>query len=304
MSRQNIISQPSIRLGKLALYGAPALAYLVQQRRVFNRMDWWSPYEWLDSDAFFALGSDTSVEAAMLVIPVSFGQVNGLVAASSQTAWLRWCAVADGVSASGVLRTLTGYGLGELARHGVTSVYAIVEATNWINSYLREAQYKPADDVVTMVCREPESPQHSARFTNGPDIRPAIRYDIDEVYSVDQSAFDEQWQYPRDILYRALETSAYYTVATQQGRVIGYQFATSDGQDAHITRLAVHPDWQNQGVGGALLKDALGYLARDMGARYVTLNTQVSNKVSQRLYSRLGFRTLLPSMQVLCRQLS
>jgi ribosomal-protein-alanine N-acetyltransferase len=60
------------------------------------------------------------------------------------------------------------------------------------------------------------------------------------------------------------------------------------GRQAHLTRLAVHPDYQGQGLGAQLLyraiTDALG-----RGCSLITLNTQENNYRSQALYQRFGF---------------
>ena len=300
---QDIISQPAMHLGKLSAYGQAALDHLVQQRRVFNRMDWWTPHEWLESDAFCALSSVRGVEAAALAVPVSLDHIRHLHSARSRTAWLRWCAVADGVSASRVLRPLLQYNAEELLHAGIEEVYAIVEPTHWITTYLREGHYHHVDDVITMINRGPKRDQEAQTRARDVTVRPAIYDDMDEVCAIDHSAFDEQWQYPLFVLKRALDTCAYFSVAVQEGRIIGYQFATTDGQDAHITRLAVQADLQGQGIGAALLENTLSLLRQELDVRYITLNTQASNQVSQRLYRRFGFQALAPLMSVLCRRL-
>lgn len=300
---QDIISQPAMHLGKLSAYGQAALDHLVQQRRVFNRMDWWTPHEWLESDAFCAFSSARGVDAAILAVPVSLNQIRHLRSACSRTAWLRWCAVADGVSASRVLRPLLQYNAEELLHAGIEEVYAIVEPTHWITTYLREGHYHHVDDVITMIHRVPKDDLKAQARIRGMTVRPATGGDMDEVCAIDHSAFDEQWQYPLFVLKRALDTCASFSVAVRENRIIGYQFATSDGQDAHITRLAVRADLQGQGIGAALLENTLFSLRQELDVRYITLNTQASNQVSQRLYRRFGFQALAPLMTVLCRRL-
>ena len=301
---QNIISQPAMHLGKLSAYGIAALDQLVQQRRIYNRMDWWTPQEWVQNDAFCAVTSQRGVDAAALAVPVALNPVQHLRATHSRTAWLRWCAVADGVSASKVLPLLLQYNAEELLRAGIEEVYAIVEPTQWLTTYLREEHYHRVDDVITMIHRRPLEQTLAHLRATGVTVRPATYQDMDEVCAVDQSSFEEQWQYPLFVLRRALDTCAYFTVAVQDGHVIGYMFATSDGQDAHITRLAVRADVQGLGIGATLLEDALIQLRQQLNVRYITLNTQASNQVSQRLYRQFGFQSLTPLMAVLCRRLS
>ena len=58
--------------------------------------------------------------------------------------------------------------------------------------------------------------------------------------------------------------------------------------EAHITNLAVHPDYRNRGIGSKLL----GFLlekAKNLGANAATLEVRTSNKAGQRLYEKWGF---------------
>ena len=75
------------------------------------------------------------------------------------------------------------------------------------------------------------------------------------------------------------------------GRTIGYTLCTLAGEEGVLGRLAVARDMQGIGAGTALLDDALDYFGRSE-ARWVTLCTQVENKVARRLYERAGFKRL------------
>jgi len=59
-------------------------------------------------------------------------------------------------------------------------------------------------------------------------------------------------------------------------------------QDAHITNIAVHPDFQNQGL-GRLMMQAMIKRATYLKYRTVTLEVRYSNVAAQRLYTGLGF---------------
>jgi ribosomal-protein-alanine N-acetyltransferase len=58
--------------------------------------------------------------------------------------------------------------------------------------------------------------------------------------------------------------------------------------DAHITTFSVHPDWRRRGVGQQLLM-GVADMAREIGARRLTLEVRASNEAAQRLYERFGF---------------
>jgi ribosomal-protein-alanine N-acetyltransferase len=65
----------------------------------------------------------------------------------------------------------------------------------------------------------------------------------------------------------------------------GYWFIIDE---AHISTLAVHPDWRGRGMGQVLLR-ALLREAAWRGALSATLEVRRGNRVAQRLYERHGF---------------
>jgi ribosomal protein S18 acetylase RimI-like enzyme len=78
------------------------------------------------------------------------------------------------------------------------------------------------------------------------------------------------------------------------GKVVG----TASVRRAHtfhqgwlISNVAVHPDWQGQGIGRALLEASLEF-AQDYGGSWVVLQVRDDNVVARRLYESLGFRQI------------
>ena len=60
---------------------------------------------------------------------------------------------------------------------------------------------------------------------------------------------------------------------------------------AHVSNVAVDPEYQHQGVATRLLIELLDR-AREHGSTAVTLEARAANKRAHRLYSRLGFQPL------------
>jgi ribosomal protein S18 acetylase RimI-like enzyme len=80
----------------------------------------------------------------------------------------------------------------------------------------------------------------------------------------------------------------------QGGRVVG----TTGVRRVHslsrgwiVSNVAVHPDWQGQGIGRAMLEAALDF-ARDHGGAWVILQVRDDNPAARRLYDGLGFRVI------------
>lgn len=75
------------------------------------------------------------------------------------------------------------------------------------------------------------------------------------------------------------------------GRVVGHAGLLYLAGMAHVSNVAVDPEYQHQGVATRLLIELLDR-ARAHGSSAVTLEARAANKRAHRLYSRLGFQPL------------
>ncbi len=88
-------------------------------------------------------------------------------------------------------------------------------------------------------------------------------------------------------------------VAWWDAKPVGAVWLRGEGESnaRHYTLgLAVAVDWQNLGVGTALLRFALDY-SRQNGGRVVGLKVSPTNQAALRLYRRLGFEESLLEMK-------
>lgn len=80
------------------------------------------------------------------------------------------------------------------------------------------------------------------------------------------------------------------TVASpQQSSIIGFAGLWLMVDEAHITTIAIHPDYRGKGLGELELASLID-IAIQIGAKWVTLEVRVSNYVAQNLYRKYGFR--------------
>ncbi|MHB1005857.1 MAG: GNAT family N-acetyltransferase [Chloroflexota bacterium] len=120
-------------------------------------------------------------------------------------------------------------------------------------------------------------------------VRPLEPRDGDEVLDVDHAAFPWLWWNSAEEFdwYLPLPGVEAYVALAEQ-RVVAYAGFTISGRQGHLDRLAVHPDFQGQGYGKALVLCTLARMAERRVER-VALTTQVDNRRSATLYAELGF---------------
>ncbi len=119
-------------------------------------------------------------------------------------------------------------------------------------------------------------------------IRPMMQTDLDAVVSVDRQAFDPVWTISRASMECAFFSAAHASVAEMDDTIIGYELSTASHLSAHLTRLAVHPDYKHANIGYSLTRLMLEYF-QQLHINLVTVNTQQDNSASIGLYKKLGF---------------
>jgi ribosomal-protein-alanine N-acetyltransferase len=169
----------------------------------------------------------------------------------------------------------------------------------WLAPVLRERGFVSRDWVVTY---EWLYQPMAVRGNQSVTLRSAHLRDLPTLLALDNQIFGPLWHKPATSFEEALAQAFLFTVAEKDGQIIGYQWCEKHDAHAHLTRLAVRPGWEGQGVGTRLLTEALVAVIK-AGTHWVTLNTQESNLRSQMLYERHGFRRTDERVPVLWKDL-
>jgi [ribosomal protein S18]-alanine N-acetyltransferase len=111
---------------------------------------------------------------------------------------------------------------------------------------------------------------------------------VDEVEAIEKTVYPSPWSKNAFLSEIKENTFASYFVALKDGRVIGYAGIWIILDEAHITNLAVHPDYQRLHIGSALLQQQICEALAN-GARRMTLEVRFSNISAQNLYAKFGF---------------
>jgi ribosomal-protein-alanine N-acetyltransferase len=114
------------------------------------------------------------------------------------------------------------------------------------------------------------------------------RRHLRSVLRIEAQVYPRPWSLSLFMSELALRATRSYYVARVHGSVVGYSGLMLSGEDAHVTTIAVDPAWHRSGIGTRLMLN-IARVARDRGARNLTLEVRVSNKAAQALYYRFGF---------------
>lgn len=113
--------------------------------------------------------------------------------------------------------------------------------------------------------------------------------DIDQVVKIEEKSFTTPWSpeaFQNELTNNQFST---YIVMEEGENIIGYCGTWIVIDEAHVTNIALLPDYRGKGLGELLLRNVMDVL-RKLGAASMTLEVRVSNHIAQSLYQKLGFK--------------
>ena len=119
-------------------------------------------------------------------------------------------------------------------------------------------------------------------------IRALMEADVPAVHEIERLCFPMPWS-EASILHDLTENpAARWLALLEDGRLAAYAGMWLIIDEAHVTNVAVHPDFRRRGYGEKILR-ALMDLARDTCMGLITLEVRRSNEAAQALYHKAGF---------------
>jgi [ribosomal protein S18]-alanine N-acetyltransferase len=114
------------------------------------------------------------------------------------------------------------------------------------------------------------------------------RRHLRRVLSIEARVYPRPWSGSLFLSELAQRSTRRYLVARHQNLVVGYAGMMFTGMEAHVTNIAVDPDYHSLKIGTRLLLDLVTEaIAR--GATTFSLEVRFSNKTAQSLYEKFGF---------------
>jgi ribosomal-protein-alanine N-acetyltransferase len=251
------------------------LNLMFYSRRTHIHLDWHKVGQWLDlPDVYIRIVwlKDNAIGFMGVSMPVN------------QAAWIRVMALHHYREPRLILRLLWDEIQPQLTMSHAHQV-GVLAINQWLEDLMPLPGFTHQDDVVTLFRAGGDVPPLTQQHVR---LHDAYLEDLPNLVALDHAAFLPPWQMSTEELRQALRIAASATLATLDNRVVGYQISTRHHTNGHLARLAVAPDMQGQRIGSALLDDLIRRFSR-RGVRTITVNTQRTNRQSQRLYERYGF---------------
>ncbi|QED46378.1 ribosomal protein S18-alanine N-acetyltransferase [Cytobacillus dafuensis] len=113
--------------------------------------------------------------------------------------------------------------------------------------------------------------------------------DVDEIHEIELASFSMPWT--KEAFYNEFTQNkfAVYVGLEDDGKIIGYCGVWIVLDEAHITNVAILPQYRGMKLGEALMRNVMEVAANN-GAKTMTLEVRVTNHVAQSLYRKLGFQ--------------
>ena len=125
------------------------------------------------------------------------------------------------------------------------------------------------------------------------ELKPITPQMLSAVLELDQLCFGGLWTlegYQRELDSPNSDLLGLFISSTRSASLLAMGCQWAILEEAHITLLAVHPHYQCQGLGQALLISLLT-TAHDRGLERATLEVRASNRPALSLYQKFGFKT-------------
>jgi len=119
-------------------------------------------------------------------------------------------------------------------------------------------------------------------------LRKMLAEDLEAVMDIEYSCFTVPWSKEAFLMEIEKNIFARYFVVEFEGKIVGYGGMWMIMDEAHVTNIAVIPDFRGKGFGKKLV-EILIHTANEEGIQRLTLEVRKSNEEAQNLYKKYGF---------------
>ena len=130
-------------------------------------------------------------------------------------------------------------------------------------------------------------PEESDPLSNVELTRMRRRH-LRRVLAIEARVYPRPWSASLFLSELSQRSTRTYLVARHDGLVVGYCGMMLTGSEAHITNIAVDPDYHGRKVGSRLLLAVITE-ALAKAAESISLEVRVTNQAAQQMYVKFGF---------------
>ncbi len=266
------------------------LIQILQSKSFVHRhLGWESPLAWLENDPFFVIESKQGIVAALACPPDE-----------DQITWLRLFAVRTGFPVMDAWNSLWPVVNSWMKEHYPGVLINSLVMNSKMERILTRSGFEEVYQVVVLVWDIARAiwPENKSDLK----VREMQLDDFRRVYEIDLGAFSLIWRNSMSQQRAAYQEAFNATVIEKRGKVVAYQISTTNPHGGHLARLAVDPEYQNQGLATRLVGDLLNTF-QEQGIGEVSVNTQSNNQASLELYKKFGFHRLDETYPVLQKKI-
>ncbi len=123
-------------------------------------------------------------------------------------------------------------------------------------------------------------------------ILPMTKEDIDGILAIEEASYGEH-HWSKDSFYAELSNNLakYFCAFDEKNNLLGYAGSWLVIDEAHITTIAVSPEYRGKKIGETLLTAVIDACYKNM-VKYLTLEVRVSNTPAICLYEKYNFKSL------------
>jgi len=246
--------------------------FLDRAALVQRHLDWTPLLDWIDTPPFLQYFENDHLKGVLVCPP---DPVN--------VAWIKCFACTDLERVNEIFTSLLVKAR-EMLPGTVDSLY-VLGLQDWFILTIKQAGFIKFQEVVVLSLSQNAIPK---KQTSNVFIRPMELADIGKVAFVDHQSFEPIWTISQKGLEAAFFQSAHASVAEIDGRIIGYELSTANNFSAHLARVAVLPEFQQEHIGHQLVVDMIDFF-RQRKISAISVNTQSTNSASLNLYKKVGF---------------
>ena len=129
------------------------------------------------------------------------------------------------------------------------------------------------------------------KIMNNFTIREMAHNDIDDILQIEELCYGaHHWSKESFIMELNNPISTYRCIEIDK-KCVGYMGIWKIVDEAHVTNLSVHPDFQNKKLAHRLLLASIDECYKEK-IKYITLEVRVTNERAIHLYEKFGFKSL------------